>query len=218
VRGFGRQRDTSLSNAEVNRRAWEAAAALEVAETLRLTATDDEVRQTILREFSDPSSGGFNMAVYERILRDNGLTPEMFEAYMKRRISLMKVHGVLAGSGNWVAPAELESALNDVTDKLMVKIAYYTDKDAAKVKITDADIETYYKENTNSIALPDTMSVKYVKYVADAPARLAQFKPTEDELRDHYDATSSRFETSTTNGVITKKFEEVKGSSRRSFS
>ena len=211
ARGIGRQREREMSNAEANRIAWESAAALEVANKLGLDATDDEVRQAVLREFRDPSSGGFNMAVYERVLRENGLTPELFEAYMKRRITLMKVRGVVLGSGRWVAPAELENALNDFTDKITVKIAYFRDKDASKVTIDDKGVEEYYKENTNSIALPETMTVRYVKYQADAPARLAQFKPTDDELHDHYDATSSRFETTTTNGVVTKKFEEVKG-------
>jgi hypothetical protein len=211
ARGIGRQRDRNLSNAEVNRLAWEAAAALDIAKTRRLTATDEEVRQAVLREFRDPSSGAFNMAVYERILRENGLTPEMFEAYMKRRITLMKLRGVVLGSSRWVAPSELDGALNDVTDKLTVKIAYFVDKDGSKVTIDDKGIEAYYKENTNSIALPDCVTVKYVRYPADDAKRLAQFKITEDEMRDHYDATSARFETQTTNGVITKKFEEVKG-------
>jgi hypothetical protein len=55
------------------------------------------------------------------------------------------------------------------------------------------------------------VKVRYVKYQADTPARLKQFKITEDEMRDHYDATLDRYETQTTNGVVTKKFEEVKG-------
>ncbi len=211
ARGFGRQRERNLPNTEVNRLAWEAAAAMDVAKTLKLTATDDEVRQAVLREFRDPSTGAFNMAVYERILRENGLTPEMFEAFMKRRITLMKVRGVVAGSARWVSPSELDSALNDLTDKLTVKVAYFRNKDADKVKIDDKGIEEYYNENTNSIALPDTMTVRYIKYQADTPERLAQFKPSDDEMHDHYDATSARFETSTTNGVVTKPFEEVKG-------
>ena len=45
VRGYGRQRNHELPAAEVNRRVWEELAALEVAESLQLTATDDEVRR-----------------------------------------------------------------------------------------------------------------------------------------------------------------------------
>ena len=212
VRGYGRQRNHDLSAPEVNRRAWEELAALEVAKSLRITATDDEVREAIAHDRSfQGEGGGFNMRLYEYVLRDNGLTPEMFEAYLKRRLSLMKLARSVLGTAAWVSPMELESAINDVTDRFTVRIAAFTDRDSQKVKLSDAELETFYKENTNSIALPDCVTVKYVRYPADDAKRLAQFKITEDEMRDHYDATSARFETQTTNGVITKKFEEVKG-------
>ena len=212
VRGYGRQRNHDLSAPEVNRRAWEELAALEVAKSLRITATDDEVREAIAHDRSfQGEGGGFNMRLYELVLRENGLTPEMFEAYLKRRLSLMKLARSVLGTAAWVSPMELESAINDVTDRFTVRVAAFTDRDSQNVKLSDAELETFYKENTNSIALPDCVTVKYVRYPADDAKRLAQFKITEDEMRDHYDATSARFETQTTNGVITKKFEEVKG-------
>ena len=212
IRGYGRQRNRDMAEHEVNRRAWEELAALEVAKSLKLTATDAEVRETIAHDRSFAGEGGtFNMKLYQLVLRENGLTPELFEAYLKRRLTLMKLSRTVLGTASWVSPAELESAINDVTDKFTVRIASFIDKDGAKVKLDDAGLEAFYKENTNSIALPDCVTVKYVKYQADDPKRLAQFKITEDEMHDHYDATSQRFETTTTNGVVTKKFEEVKG-------
>ena len=212
VRGYGNQRNRDMSDTEANRRAWEELAALEVAKEMHLTATDDEVRNTISRDPSFSGEGGtFNMNLYEAVLRANGLTPELFEAYLKRRLTLMKLSRSVLGAATWVSPMELESAVNDVTDKYTVRIASFSDRSSANINLTDAELEKYYQENTNSIALPDLMTVKYVKYQADDAKRLAQFKITEDELHDHYDATSDRFETQTTNGVITKKFEEVKG-------
>ena len=212
VRGYGNQRNRDLSDTEVNRRAWEELAALDVAKGLHLTATDDEVRDAISHDPSFRGEGGtFNMRLYEAVLRANSLTPEIFEAYLKRRLTLMKLSRSVLGSASWVSPMELDGAVNDVTDKYTVRVASFSDRDGSKVKLSDAELEEYYKENTNSIAMPDCITVKYVKYPADDAKRLAQFKITEDEMRDHYDATSSRFETQTTNGVITKKFEEVKG-------
>ena len=212
VRGYGSQRNRDLSDAEANRRAWEELAALDVAKSLHLTASDDEVRDTISHDPSFRGEGGvFNMRLYEAVLRANSLTPEIFEAYLKRRITLMKLSRSVLGSATWVSPMELDGAVNDVTDKYTVRIASFSDRDGGKVKLTDAELEEYYRENTNSIAMPDCVTVKYIKYQADDAKRLAQFKITEDEMRDHYDATSARFETQTTNGVITKKFEEVKG-------
>lgn len=208
VRGFGRNRNTELSNVEVNRSAWENIAAYSVAVNLGLEATDDEVRQNILRQFS--GQGAFDMASYERILRDNGLTPEMFENAEKRRMTLMKLRMTLADASRFVSPMELDTAINDVTDKLTIRIASFKDSAKSAPKLDDKQLKAYYDENTNSIALPDCVTVRYVKYQADAPARLKQFKITDDELHDHYDATLNRFETQTTNGVVTKKFEEVK--------
>ena len=210
ARGFGRNRNTMLSNAEVNRAAWENVAAYMVAERLGLAATDEEVRQNVLRQFSS-QGGPFDMAAYERILRDNGLTPEFFEAAEQRRMTLAKLRMVLMDASRFVSPMELTTAINDVTDKLTVRVVRF--KDAAKTapKLDDKALKAYYDEHTNSIALPDCVTVRYVKFQADGAKRLAQFKITDDEMHDHYDANINRFETQTTNGVVTKKFEEVKG-------
>ena len=210
ARGIGRNRNTTLSNAEVNRIAWENLAASLVAERLGLVATDEEVRQNVLRQFTG-QGGTFDMSAYERILRDNGLTPELFEAAEKRRLTLTKLRMVLMDASRFVSPMELDTAINDVTDKLTVRVVRFRDKAKKAPTLDDKALKAYYDENTNSIALPDCVTVRYVKYVADDPKRLAQFKITDDEMHDHYDANLNRFETQTTNGVVTKKFEEVKG-------
>ncbi len=210
VRGLGRNRNTTMSNAEANRAAWENIAATAVAEKLGLTATDEEVRQNVLRQFTG-QGGAFDMARYEAILRENGLTPELFEASEKRRMTLAKLRMVMMDASRFVSPMELDTAINDVTDKLTVRVARFTDKAKDRPKLDDKALKAYYDENTNSIAMPDCVTVRYVKYVADDPKRLAQFNVTTNELLDHYDANLNRFETQTTNGVVTKKFEEVKG-------
>ena len=141
VRGYGRQRSHDLSAHEVNRRAWEELAALEVAKSLRITATDDEVRDAISHDRSFQGEGGaFNMRLYELVLRENGLTPEMFEAYLKRRLSLMKLARSVLGTAAWVSPMELEGAINDVTDRFTVLIASFTDRESQKLKLSDAEL------------------------------------------------------------------------------
>ena len=211
ARGIGRQGDSRLSNAEANRLAWRAAAALAVAKAAHLEATDAEVRQAVLRDPSFQENGAFDGVKYERLLRENGLTPPLFEAYLRRRLSLQKVQSIVTDSAAWVSPAELAGAVNDWTDAFTVRVASYIDKAFDKVTLDDKALEAYYRANTNSFALPDCVRVRFARFPADAPARLAQFKITEDEMHDHYDATSARFETTGTNGVaVTKTFEEVK--------
>ena len=50
ARGIGRQSDNRMSNAEANREAWRAAAALAVAKAMHLEATDADVREAIRRD------------------------------------------------------------------------------------------------------------------------------------------------------------------------
>ena len=142
VRGYGNQRKRDLSDTEVNRRAWEELAALDVAKGLHLTATDDEVRDAISHDPSFRGEGGtFNMRLYEAVLRANSLTPEIFEAYLKRRLTLVKLSRSVLGSASWVSPMELDGAVNDVTDKYTVRIASFSDRDGGKVKLSDAELE-----------------------------------------------------------------------------
>lgn len=216
ARGFGRGRDNTSTSAEINRQAWEACAALDVAKDKHLEATSEDVRENIRRiPVFQGQNGAFSLAAYQMWLRDNGMTAEYFEAYLKRQLTLRKVTQVVLGSAAWVSPMELDAAINDLTDKFTVRVAAFTDKNADKVTVDDKAIEAYYKDNTNSIALPDCVRLKYVCFKADATNRLAQFSISEDELRDRYDATSSRFETTVTetNGTTrteTKPFEAVR--------
>ena len=136
---------------------------------------------------------------------------KQYESAMRHDLTLRKLGLVVQGGASWASPMELDSDFYDWTDKFTVRIASFSDKKANEVKLDDAGLEAYYKDHTNSIALPDCMTVKYIKFKADTPEFLAKFSVTDDEMHDHYDATSSRFETTGTNGVaVTKPFEEVK--------
>lgn len=210
ARGRGR-RSSDLSNAAANRMAWEGLAAARVAEQLGLVATDDDVRDAILNNnaFAD-KSGRFNQMAYQYLLRENGMTPEMFEAAEKRRITLAKLRWVVSGSGSFVSPSELDQAICDVTDKFTVRVASFKDESFKDVKLDDAGLRKYYDENTNSIALPDCVSVKYAAFPADDPAYLKSFVIAEDEMHDRYDSDLARWETKTTNGTETIAFEKVK--------
>lgn len=206
VRGFGRGRDNTTPAAEVNRRAWQNAAALAVAKSANLEASDEDVRAAIRRErvFLD-ENGAFSMKRYEMMLREVGMSPALFEEQLKRRLTLNKLQQVVLGSAAWASPAELETAINDVTDKFTVRVVSFVDKDSAKVTIDDKGIEAYYKDNTNSIALPDCVTVKYARFDAASSNRLAQFTIAAEEVSNHWDVVQgeSRFQVTTKKGTNT---------------
>ena len=213
IRGFGQQRDWKRPAGEVNRAAWESYAALAVAGKDGLEATDAEVSAMIRNDRSFQQNGGFSFALYQALLRQNGLTPERFEAYLKRRVTLMRIGQAVLSSAAWASPMELDQAIADMTDTFTVKVAKFTQekKDADAVKVDDAALKKWYEENKKSLELPERVKIRFVKYNAADPMVLAKMTVTEDEMRDRYDVTIDKYTSTDTNGVETvKKFEEVK--------
>ncbi len=214
VRGFGQNRDWRRSSAEVNREAWETSALLEVARRNGVEATDSEVAQAIRGDRSFQQNGQFSFAMYQALLRENGLSPERFEEFLKRRLTAMKVAGsVLSGSASWASPMEIEQAVADMTDLYTVRVARFTqDKaEADAVKLDDEGLKKWYDENAKSLELPERTKLRMVRFDAAASNALAAVTVTEDALRDHYDVTVDKYTSTDTNGVETvKKFEDVR--------
>ena len=214
ARGFGRGRDTKSSNAEINRQVWQTAAALQVAKAAKLEATDEDVKAAIRRDPSFRGEGGaFNMNVYQMLLRENGMNPERFEEFLKRRLTLNKLQQVVLGSAAWVSPMEIERTVADMTDTLTVKVARFSQdpKDAAAVKLDDAGLKKWYEANTNSLALPERIKIRYVKFDATKTNLLARMTVTDADIQEYYDTTADKYTTTDTNGVETvKKLEEVR--------
>ena len=214
IRGFGQNRDWRRSSAEVNREAWETSALLEVARRNGIGATDSEVSQAIRTDRSFQQNGQFSFAMYQALLRENGLSPERFEVFLKRRLTAMKVAGsVLSGSASWASPMEIEQAVADMTDSYTVRVARFKqDKaEADAVKLDDEGLKKWYDENAKSLELPERIKLRMVRFDAAASNALASVTVTEDALRDYYDVTVDKYTTTDTNGVETvKKFEDVR--------
>ena len=213
VRGFGRQRDWQRNAGEVNRMAWENYAALQVASRDGIEATPAEVQAMIRRDPSFQQNGAFSFRLYQALLRENSLTPERFEEYLRRRITLMRIGQSVLSSAAWSSPLELDQAIADMTDTFTVKVASFTQspKEAEAVKVDDAALRKWYDDNTNSLALPERVKIRLIRFDATDPKVLAKMTVTEDEMRDRYDVTVDKYTSTDTNGVEkVKKFEEVK--------
>lgn len=213
IRGFGRQKDWARKQGEINRQAWENYAALMVADKDGLKATDAEVQSMIRNDRSFQANGGFSFALYQRLLRENGISIDSFESSLKRRITLMRLGQAVLASATWASPMELDQAIADMTDTFTVKVAKFTQdaKEAEKIKLDEAGLKKWYDKNVKSLELPERVKIRYVKFDAMNPMVLAKMNVTEDEMRDRYDVTADRYTTTDTNGVEkVKKFEEVK--------
>jgi len=212
VRGIGRQRDWHRPAGEVNREAWETYAALSVADKSGLEATDAEVREAISRDPSFQANGGFSFALYDRLLRENSVSPERFEAFLKRRLTMQRIDQTALSAAAWVSPMELDQAVADMTDTFTVRVAKFeqTKAEADAVKVDDAALKAWYDKNSKSLELPERVKVRTVRFSATDPKVLAKMNVTTNEMHDLYDTTVDKYTTTDTNGVEhVKAFEEV---------
>lgn len=211
IRGYGeRGRRNDIDDTQVNKSAWENIAAIRTGEKLGLSVSEDEVRASILEmPYFRGSSGSFDMNVYEHVLRENGFNAELFEQVQTRSMALEKVAREVAGSVSWVSPMEIDRAVQDMTDVFTVRVATFLDK-SADPKLDDAALKKYYEAHTNSLALPDLVSVRFIKFDSNDESRYSKIVISDEELQDYYDTVSARYETQTTNGVVRKTLEEVK--------
>ena len=186
-------REVPIKSAQLNEEVWSRLAMLKVAEDLKMTATDDQVREAIRRNFQD-ESGVFNSMRYQEVCARLGWPSERFEAFFRRQLTLMPVQRV-AATANWVSPLELSSAVRDATDKFTVRVARFQHKNADAIKLDDAALKTYYESHTNSLALPELKVIRYIKVPADDAESLKKVEVTDDDLHARFDETSDRYGT-----------------------
>ena len=213
ARGYGRGRDESSTHATLNKKAWENYAAVKTAEKDGVLVSDRQLAQTLEGMFA--TQGGFDFNRYNALVRSElGLTPEGFEAYLRRQMTVREgIERTMLASAAWASPMEVDQLVADLTDSFTVRVASFKQEkaDADAVKLDDAGLRKWYDANTKKIALPERVKIRYVRYDATDPKVLEKMVVTDNELHDQYDANVDKYTSTDTNGVeVVKKFEEVK--------
>lgn len=212
ARGFGRNYSEDSKRAEFNLMAWKTLAALSAAEQNGLAVSLADIQSEILRDPSFQLNGAFNFNAYQRILMDNGLTTDRYEASLKRRLALSHITRTLVDSAAWVSPLEVQQAVSDMTDRFTVRVARFAQsaKDAEAVMLDEDGLRKWYDDNQSSIELPERAKIRFVRFSATATNVLAKMTVSEAEIQDRFDSTCENYKVKDTNGVETvKKYEQL---------
>lgn len=146
---------------------------LQVAAEKFHLSTSDQALARALQE--DPSisalrgaDGKLDVAGYTQLVGRRGMTPAMFEANMRNDLSQRQVALGVAGSG--FTPESLaDVALNAYFERREIQVQRFAASDfAAQVKPTDAEIESFYKDNAAQFQAPEQADVEYLMLDATA--------------------------------------------------
>ncbi len=134
--------------------------------------------------------GKLDMARYRQLVGAQGMTPEMFENNVRLDLSTRQV---LAGVGgtSLASPAVASASINAFFEKREVQVAMFaTPAYAAKVNVTDADLEAFYKQNPALFQAPEEASIEYV--VLDLDTVMKGITVAEADLKTYFEQNAQR--------------------------
>lgn len=157
-----------------------------------LSVSDDALRKTIIgiEGLSDPN-GKFDKKRYEALLSAQGLTPEKFEAGLRRDLAIEQTNALVQGTAfSPIAVAKRIAALNQqVRDVQELPFTLNTFKD--QVKLSDSMLQAYYEKNAARFEQPETVKAEYV--VLSGELVEEQIKVSDADVQNYYDQNISRY-------------------------
>ena len=166
----------------------------DAAADAHFTATDARVARELSQSPMIASlrkpDGTLDMERYRQLAAAQGLTPEGFEARVRKDLGLRQVEGGIAATA--LAPAvQANMALNAFFERREVQVANFAPADyKAQVNPTDAEIDTYYQANQKQFQAPESASVEYV--MLDLESVKKTITPNADEIKTYYDQNVAR--------------------------
>ncbi|MEZ5663293.1 MAG: SurA N-terminal domain-containing protein [Burkholderiaceae bacterium] len=133
--------------------------------------------------------GSLDVQAYRDLLSRQGLSPEMFEAQVRADLSQQQVLQGIARSGLTV-PAVADTALNAFFERREVRVQRFEAAGfRSRVKIEDADIQSFYDANKARFQAPEQADIEYV--VLDAAALEKSVQISDADLRAYYDQNAA---------------------------
>ena len=166
----------------------------EAADKLHMVTSDTRLARELQQNPTIASlrrpDGSLDVERYRQLVSSQGLTPEGFEARVRRDLSLRQVERGVVGSV-LVAPAIADVALGAFFEKREAQIVTLPASDfTAKVTPTDQEIEAYYKSHPAEFQAPESVNIEYL--VLDLETIKQSITLNEADLRDYYTQNASR--------------------------
>ncbi len=161
----------------------------------QLLVTSDQRLARYLQQ--DPSIAGLrgadgklDMERYRQLAASQGMTPEMLEARVRRDLSNQQVLAGLQASV-FASAKQTDTALDAYLQRREIQLKRWSPAEfAAKVDVSDADLERYYKENSERFRSVESVDLEYL--VLDVAALQSRIELPEQDLKTYYEQNLQR--------------------------
>lgn len=166
----------------------------QAADQFRLTTSDARLARDLQEDPGIASlrrpDGKLDMERYRQMAASQGMTPEGFEARVRRDLSVRQVEAGLTQTG-FAATAVADVALNAFFERREVQVVNFLSADfASRVNPTDAEVEAFYKTNETLFQAPEQANIEYV--VLDLESVKKSITINEADLKSYYEQNVAR--------------------------
>ena len=171
-------------------------AALVEAERLGIRVSDEELAQQIFAIPGLQENGRFvGEQRYEQILRSQvpPLTKGMFEDTLRRGLMMDKLRAALT---DWmtVSDADVEREFKERNERVKLQVVALTaDAFRAQVKVSDADVSSYFNEHKNEYRVGEQRKVRML--LLDRDQAFSRTTVTPAEVQSYYDGNITQYQT-----------------------
>lgn len=194
---FGGELPAAFSEKMIRQQALSQLVAKEVMVQTALAndmrVSDAQLAEIIRSVDAFQENGTFSRSRYERLLRNQGMTPKSFEARIRRDILAAQFEGGFRDT-SLVTSHEMENMLRlqkqqRTVGYLRVALAPF-ERDAS---VSDAEVETFYQENQQRFMQPERVKIDYLEL--NAADLSADVEVDEATLRSYYEAQKINYST-----------------------
>ncbi|MCX7512327.1 SurA N-terminal domain-containing protein [Frateuria hangzhouensis] len=163
---------------------------LKANDDLGLRVSDAAVRGTIASIPAFQVNGQFDATSYRAMLAGQRKTPAMFEDEVRSSMAISLIPDALAAS-TVITDEEVDRFLALRLQRRDLRYAVLPRPALTDSKVTDAQVQAYYKQHQDEFMAPEQVAIHYVE--VDAADLQPDAAPTDEELRKRYADEKQRF-------------------------
>lgn len=163
---------------------------LQANDDMGMRVPDQAVRDYIASIPAFQVNGNFDATTYRALLANQRKTPEMFQDEVRASLAAQMLPNAI-GASAIISKADTERFLGLRLQRRDLRYFILPQPKPADSKVTDEQIEGYYKAHLADYMNPERVSVKYIE-VNGADLKSAA-PPSEDELKQRYEKEKQRF-------------------------
>ena len=136
------------------------------------------------------ADGSLDVEAYKTLLKSNGLSPAQFDARVRNEL-LLRQNEQAFGRSAFATQVVTDATLSAFFQRREVQLVYYKPADyLAKVKPTDAEIQSYYEANKSQFESAESADIEYV--VLNLDAVKSSLTVNEADLKTYYEQNAQR--------------------------